>query len=185
MQRQASAALGAALQAAGPLACVLRERASFELSYEDESVELLRKKVDTALVLRACHAGQLAEAEAAQAQEEAELRAWKARRPPGRSQTRSCTGMLAARRRAAAARLRRGRAGAGCARRLRGRRRECVWGGAGRGGRAARAPGAPGCPPRPRGPRRRSTRACWRSLTRSWRRRGGGAWPCSWTMTAR
>ncbi len=138
MQRQASAALGAALQAAGPLACVLRERASFELSYEDESVELLRKKVDTALVLRACHAGQLAEAEAAKAQEEAELRAWKARRPPGRSQARSFTGMLAARRRAAAAGLRRGRAGASCARPLRGSGGDA--GGARRGGaRALRA----------------------------------------------
>ncbi len=142
MQRQASAALGAALQAAGPLACILRERASFELSYEDESVELLRKKVDTALVLRACHAGQLAEAEAAKAQEEEELRVWKARRPLGalvRTPSWPC-------RPRAAERLHRADAGWACGSGL------CLlaarpwqgsgWVKAGRGGRSARAHGA-------------------------------------------
>lgn len=71
MQRQASAVLPA------PLACVFAERASFEL--RDEDLEALRRKVDSSLVLRACHAGQQAEAEAARAREEEELRAWKAR----------------------------------------------------------------------------------------------------------
>ena len=71
MQRQASAVIPA------PLACIFAERASFEL--RDEDVEALRRKVDSSLVLRACHAGQQAEAEAARAKEEEELRAWKAR----------------------------------------------------------------------------------------------------------
>lgn len=76
MQRQASASLNSAPMP-GPLACILHERASFEL--RDEDVEALRKKVDATLVLKACHSGQLVEAEAAKAKEAEEMRAWKVR----------------------------------------------------------------------------------------------------------
>lgn len=76
MQRQASASLNSAAMP-GALACILHERASFEL--RDEDVEALRKKVDATLVLKACHSGQLAEAEAAKAKEAEEMRAWKVR----------------------------------------------------------------------------------------------------------